>query len=108
MEPERRLSVGGEPGLLLVLQQQLKDTPGRLSPLLRRQTVRMGQEYGSPLDRKAWGRTSTVRHGVCTGAGGAVPGEALARPCWQPRLRAGSAQASTLGRCLGCGPRRPL
>lgn len=73
MEPERRLSVDGEPGLLLVLQQQLKDTPGRLSPLLRRQTVRMGQEYGSPLDRKAWGRTSTVRHGVCTGAGGGGP-----------------------------------
>lgn len=90
MEPERRLSVDGEPGLLLVLQQQLKDTPGRLSPLLRRQTVRMGQEYGSPLDRKAWGADE---HCAARGVHGRWGGRSLGRP-WPARAGSpGSAQA---------------
>lgn len=92
MEPERRLSVDGEPGLLLVLQQQLKDTPGRLSPLLRRQTVRMGQEYGSPLDRKAWGGRALCGTGCARALGGGPwggPGPPVLAAPAPRRLRTG-------------------
>lgn len=93
MEPERRLSVDGEPGLLLVLQQQLKDTPGRLSPLLRRQTVRMGQEYGSPLDRKAWGADEHCAargvHGRWGGGPWGGPGPPMLAAPAPRRLRTG-------------------
>ena len=84
-----RLSVDGEPAFsLLVLWQELKDTPARLSPWCSGERQRRwGRGVGPPS-----GGLGTDQHCGATecawGAGGGVPGEVLALPGWQPQLLA--------------------
>ena len=100
-----RLSVDGEPAFsLLVLWQELKDTPARLSPRCSGERQRRwGRGVGPPS-----GGLGTDQHCGATecawGAGGGSPGRSWPSQVGSPSSSQGSSSVSR----LGCGPWRSL